>query len=112
MAVCLVQEDGNSHEDTAYTYIWAQSFSYPRAFPEDAHESVLVSIHDARCEVVNVCARAYKQQEDEEERLEVEEGGHVDASMSCYYGEEVLRSYISFVDLGVKLNVADRKSVV
>lgn len=59
VAVCLVQEDGNlnkvsyfkiiwsgktySHEDTAYTYIWAQSFSYPRAFPEDAHESSVVS---------------------------------------------------------------------
>lgn len=57
--VCLVEEDGNlnmvssfkiiwssitySHEDTAYTYVWTQSFAYPRAFPEDAHESSVIS---------------------------------------------------------------------
>jgi hypothetical protein len=35
------------HEDTAYTYIGTKSFAYPRAFPEDAHESriVLASSH-------------------------------------------------------------------
>jgi hypothetical protein len=98
MVIGLVEEDGNlnmvssvyiiwtsityGHENTAYTYIWAQSFAYPRAFPEDAHESstvslvprqrrqshfvpVLISIHDARCKVVNVCARAYEEEEDE-----------------------------------------------
>lgn len=66
LRICgLVEEDGNSHEDTAYTYIRTQSFAYPRAFPKDAHESVLISVHDAWCKVVNVCARAYEQQENE-----------------------------------------------
>ena len=37
------RKKGYGHEDTAYTYVWAQSFAYPRAFPEDAHESTIVS---------------------------------------------------------------------
>ena len=36
---------------------------------------VLIPVHNARGEVVDVCARADEQQEDEEEGLEVEEGG-------------------------------------
>lgn len=36
---------------------------------------VLIPVHDTRSEVVDVCARADEQQEDEEEGLEVEEGG-------------------------------------
>ena len=47
-----------------------------RTFRELSHSvPVLISVHDAWCKVVNVCARAYEQQEDKEEGLEVEEGG-------------------------------------
>jgi len=72
----LVHEDGNGHEDTAYAYVRAESFPYSRTLPEDAHDTVLVSVHDSRCEMMDVCARANQEQEDEEERSEVEESGH------------------------------------
>lgn len=35
---------------------------------------VLIPVHEAREEVVHVCARADQKEKDEEERLEVEEG--------------------------------------
>jgi len=35
---------------------------------------ILVPVHDARGEVVDVCARAYQEEDDLEQGLEVEEG--------------------------------------
>lgn len=84
-----------SHDDAANAYIWAKSFAYPRAFPKDARDTIrrldvypssypdgviavyplpiLVSVENAWREVVNICARADEEQDDEEEGLEVEE---------------------------------------
>jgi hypothetical protein len=67
-------EATHSHEDTAYTYVWTQPLAYPRRLPEDAHDTVLVPVHDPREEVVHVGTCADIEEDDEEERLEVEEG--------------------------------------
>lgn len=64
----------NRHEDTAYANVWTEPLAYPRALPEDAHDAVLVPVHDAGEEVVHVGACADVEEDDEEERLEVEEG--------------------------------------
>lgn len=41
----------------------------------DARVPILVAVHDSGREVVDVCARANQEEEDEEEGSEVEEGG-------------------------------------
>lgn len=64
-----------SHADAAYTYVGAQALPYPGAFPEDAHGAVLFPVEDAGEHVVHIGARADQEEDDEEEGLEVEEGG-------------------------------------
>lgn len=76
MVQTLVHENGCSHEDTAYANVRTEPFSYSRAFPENAHDTVLIPIHDAGCEMVDVCARANEEEQNEEERSEIEECGH------------------------------------
>lgn len=57
----------NRHEDAAYANVWAEPLAYPRALPEDARDTVLVPVHDAREEVVHVGACADVKEDDEEE---------------------------------------------
>lgn len=64
-----------SHADAAYTYVGAQALPYPSAFPEDAHGAVLFPVEDAGEHVVHIGACADQEEDDEEEGLEVEEGG-------------------------------------
>lgn len=64
-----------SHADAAYTYVGAQALPYTGAFPEDAHGAVLFPVEDAGEHVVHVGACADQEEDDEEEGLEVEEGG-------------------------------------
>lgn len=65
----------HSHANAAYTYVGAQALPYPGAFPEDAHGAILFPVEDAGEHVVHVGARADQEEDDEEEGLEVEEGG-------------------------------------
>ncbi|KAF3405008.1 hypothetical protein DPV78_002195 [Talaromyces pinophilus] len=44
---------------------------------------MLIAIHDTGHHRVGICARANSQEEDEEERLEVEEGGLFKVEVSC-----------------------------
>lgn len=39
------------------------------------HIPILVPVHQGREDIVRVCARADEEQEDEEQRFEIEEGG-------------------------------------
>ncbi len=48
---------------------------WERGGGEEEGLPVLVPVHDAWEDVVGVCARADEQEDDEEEGLEVEEGG-------------------------------------
>lgn len=44
---------------------------------------MLIAIHDTGHHRMGICARANGQEEDEEERLEVEEGGLFKIEVSC-----------------------------
>lgn len=44
---------------------------------------MLIAIHNTGHHRVGICARANGQKEDEEERLEIEEGGLFKAEVSC-----------------------------
>lgn len=78
------------HEHAAYADVGAQPLAYPRALPEDAHHAVLVAVHDAGEEVVHVGRRADQEEDDQEEGLEVEEGGLAGelACLTCRGWEE------------------------
>lgn len=62
-----------SHADAAYAYPRAQTLPYPCALPEDAQNAVLFPVEYTREQVVHVGTRADEEEDDEEERLEVEE---------------------------------------
>jgi hypothetical protein len=63
------------HNDTRQTDIRAQSLTDPRGLPYGANEIVLlVAVDDAGEDVVRIRSSADCEKDDEEERLEVEEG--------------------------------------
>lgn len=72
----LLDHQRQSHADAAYAYIGAQPFADARGLPEDAQDTILLPIEHAWEYVVHVGARADEEEDDEEEGLEVEEGGH------------------------------------
>ena len=62
------------HDNTSQTNVRAQPFTYSRSFPYGADEVVLlITIDDARKDVVCIRGGADCEQDDEEEGLEVEE---------------------------------------
>lgn len=81
----VTKEDWNSHENTAYADVGAQSFAYSSAFPENAKEPMPIPIHNARHDGVSVGTCAYDEKEDEQEGLEIEECGHLDVLPSPFY---------------------------
>jgi len=38
-----LEQESNSHDDTGYTYVWAQALADPSKFPDDPKEPVAVS---------------------------------------------------------------------
>lgn len=72
----LLDENRSGHEDTAYADEWTQSFTYPRKLPKDTHDSILVSIYDSWCKVVDICARTDEKEDRKEEGSKVEESRH------------------------------------
>lgn len=72
----VADEHGDGHKDAAQAYVRTQPLAYPRALPKDARQAGLVAVEDGGEYLVHVGAGADEQEDDQEETLEVEEGGH------------------------------------
>jgi len=72
----LTDKERDGHDHTAYTNIRTQSFADPGELPEYAKDSIFVSIHNPRHHAMSVRGGTYDEQDDQKERLEIEEGGH------------------------------------
>lgn len=69
-------QHGNRHEYTAQTYVWTQSVAYPRCLPDHAHCTFLVIVDIGGCHGVQISARTDGEEDDEKQRLEMEESRH------------------------------------